>query len=423
MVRSYQCSGCGSAILYNPGTNENICPKCGKKEPISALNANLLNGTFAGKIGPESSDTSGTGAGTVKCPACGGPLPTDTFTSATVCSYCGSSAIVESQLEGDYRPSRIVPFAFGKAEAQKKFRAWSKKGKLTPTEFKSNAIMDRVKATYVPFWLFDYEVDVDMVAKAEKHRKEKNGNVEREITENYDVQRNTTAKYTMVPYAASGDMPAEAMACVEPYDYKPIDEFSMPYLNGFTAEKYVRTDIDMRAEVRKELEEVAYDVTEDTIDGYDKVEVTAKSAVFRQERTEFVLMPAYSLDYTYGGKKFPIYMNGQTGKISGKLPTSKGKGFAYFAIAFGIVALICALISIIFIHKGDFGAAFSGSWIWAIIAFIIGGIAFLVTLGKQSGPSRYARRNYMENKNVQVISKTDRLVNTVTKATTVEEKK
>ena len=62
MVRSYQCSGCGSAILYNPGTNENICPKCGKKEPISALNANLLNGSFAGKIGPESSDTSGTGA-------------------------------------------------------------------------------------------------------------------------------------------------------------------------------------------------------------------------------------------------------------------------------------------------------------------------------------------------------------------------
>lgn len=420
MVRTFQCDGCGSSIAYKPGTNETACPKCGKRVNVSTWNVNMVNGTFSGKLGPESNDTSGAGVGTVKCPACGGELNATEFTSATVCPYCESAAIIESNLQADYKPSRIVPFGFNKEDAKKKFKNWSKKGLLTPGDFKTDVVMNQVQGIYMPYWLFSYDVNVEMQAETENKTTERDGDTEKEITETYRVERNTMAHYESVPYGASNDTPGEPMAIIEPFEYEKMTDFSTPYLVGFEGEKHARLDSDIRSEAKKELEEDAFAATKETITGYDNVNVEMQEATFSHEKTEYVLMPVYKLDYQFRGKKFPIYMNGQTGKIAGKLPTSKLRGLAYFGAALGIVALICALISILLIHKGNFGEAITRWWVWLIIGFIIGGIAFLITKGKQSGFGRYSRRNYMEGKKVTILSKNDRLVNTQTVAHKIE---
>lgn len=425
MVRKYECSGCGGELTYKPGTNEAICARCGKKVLISKLDVDLAQGIFAGKLGPESTDTSGAGstAGAIKCPSCGATIPTDVYTSASVCKYCQSPILIESQLVADYKPSRIVPFSIDKKEAQKKFRDWSKKGTLTPNEFKSNAIMDKVKGVYVPFWLYNYDVNVEMIASCENKRTTREGNVERETTETYSVERSTHGEFDMVPQSASLNIPAGQMRIVEPFDYEKMTAFSMPYLSGFEAEKYARTDADMREEVKEELREVAFSKTEDTITGYDSVHVETKNAAFTKEQTEYVLMPVYTLDYTFHGKKYPIYMNGQTGKIAGSLPTDKLKAFLLFVIATLIPFTICAFISLAFIHEWNFGGAFSKSWIWGIIALIIGGIALLIGKGNQSGFGAFGRAAYLDGGKMQVLSASDRLLKTTTKARTLEEKK
>lgn len=425
MVRKYECPGCGGELTYKPGTNDASCQRCGNKVTISQLDANLMQGIFSGKLGPESSDTSGAGpaAGSIKCPSCGATLPTDIYSSAVVCKYCQSPVIIESQIQADYKPSRIVPFAIDKKEAQKKFREWSKKGSLTPNEFKSNAIMDKVKGIYVPFWLYDYEVNVEMTATCENKHTTREGNVERETTDTYSVERSTQGDFEMVPKAASLNIPADQMRIVEPFDYEKMTAFSMPYLSGFEAEKYARTEADMREEVKEELREVAFSKTEATITGYDDVHVDSKSAAFTKEHTEYVLMPVYTLDYSFRGKKYPIYMNGQTGKIAGALPTDKLKAFLLFIIATLIPFTICGLISLIFIHEGNFGGAFSKSWIWGIIALIIGGIALLIGKGNQQGFGKFGRAAYLKDGKVQVLSSSDRLVKSTTKARTIEEKK
>lgn len=422
MIRTYTCDGCGGELVYRAGSDEAKCARCGKAIPISALNVNLEAGKFSGKIGPETQSTAGDGTVTRKCASCGADLPTGDYTAATVCKYCGSPAIVESQIEGDYRPTRVVPFEFDKKEAQKKFMAWSKKGALTPTDFKQNAIMNQLKCVYVPFWLYDYEVNVEMTAEAENKRTEKDGNTEREIVEIYDVTRNTHGKYNQVPVAASNDIPADEMRILEPYDYSKLREFSMPYLAGYQAEKYAKTDVDLRDDLKEDLKKDAIDATEDTITGYNRVTVKDASAVMFNEQTEYVMMPVYTIDYSFKGKKFPIYMNGQTGKIAGALPTSGLKAFLFFVIAVAIVSVICGLISVLLIHKMDFLAAIQKSWIWGIIALIIGGIATLIARGNQSGFGKYSRRKYLEDEKVIVIQGNDRFVSRSVSTKTVDKK-
>ena len=81
-----------------------------------------------------------------------------------------------------------------------------------------------------------------------------------------------------------------------------------------------------------------------TIAGYDDVQPARADVEFSNEKTEYVMLPVWTLNYTYKGKKYPIYMNGATGKIDGVLPTSSGKVFALFAIIFAAVFIIAFIL-------------------------------------------------------------------------------
>ena len=59
-------------------------------------------------------------------------------------------------------------------------------------------------------------------------------------------------------------------------------------------------------------------------------------------------MPVWLLNYNYKGKMYTFAMNGQTGKVVGKLPRSGGKIAAWFggifAASFGILMLLGGLL-------------------------------------------------------------------------------
>ena len=51
-------------------------------------------------------------------------------------------------------------------------------------------------------------------------------------------------------------------------------------------------------------------------------------------------MPIWMMTYSLGGKNYIFAMNGQTGKVFGALPVSKGKMFILFLVIFIIVFLL-----------------------------------------------------------------------------------
>ena len=45
---------------------------------------------------------------------------------------------------------------------------------------------------------------------------------------------------------------------------------------------------------------------------------------------KYMLFPLYMFELTHQDKKYPFAMNGQTGKVAGKLPIDKGVSRAFF---------------------------------------------------------------------------------------------
>ena len=64
-----------------------------------------------------------------------------------------------------------------------------------------------------------------------------------------------------------------------------------------------------------------------------------------EEKFTYALLPVYMLNIKYEGKMYPFAMNGETGKMIGNIPYSKGKAFRYYLIVFIISFAILCLIS------------------------------------------------------------------------------
>ena len=61
-------------------------------------------------------------------------------------------------------------------------------------------------------------------------------------------------------------------------------------------------------------------------------------------KVQYALLPVYMLSTKWDGKDFLFAMNGQTGKLIGDLPVSKGKFWAWFG---GIAASVTAVLGTI----------------------------------------------------------------------------
>ena len=405
MIRIYTCPNCGAKRVYKAGTNELVCESCGTKALISTITVDMEAGAAQGvKTGPDAITRAEEGT-SIKCPGCNADLELSDNAAAVKCGFCDNTVVIDSRLSGPYRPARILPFKISEKEAKDHFKRWKNSGPLTPASFKE-AAAQKVSGCYVPFWLYDYEVRVSMTAKATRTEKTTQNNTERTTAETYEVIRDTLAVYNDVPESASENYPDSAMKILEPYDYKEFQTFTSPYLAGYTAERYTKTADELRDKVQADLRRDAEEATKATITGYDQLNVTVSDTVFQNERVENVLLPVYKLDYEYNGKKYPIFMNGQTGEIQGKLPKSKLKALLWFLIPFAAVFLIAMILGLV-LTKPESQSFFRQWYAWLIFGGIAGLLAMLITFSKQGGSGPYDRRNYMENRKVQVLSSKD----------------
>ena len=405
MIRIYTCPNCGGKRIYKAGTNELVCESCGTKALISTINVDESAGAAQGvKTGPDAIAENEAGT-SIKCPGCNADLQLKPEDAAVKCGFCDNTVIIDSRLQGAYRPSRILPFKISEKEAKDHFKSWKKSGPLTPKSFKE-ATARKVSGCYVPFWLYDYEVRVSMTAEAKRTEKTTANNAERTTTEKYEVVRDTLAVYNDVPEVASENFPDASMKILEPFEAKDFQTFTAPYLAGYSAEHFTKSAQDLREKVQAELRQDAEEATKATITGYDQLSVTVSNTVFQNERVENVLLPVYKLDYDYQGKKYPIFMNGQTGEIQGKLPKSKLKILLWFLIPLAAVFLIAMILGLV-LTKPESQSFFRQWYAWLIFGGIAALLSMLIVFSKQGGGGPYDRRNYMENRKVQVLSSKD----------------
>ncbi len=334
MVNTYKCPGCGAPIEFDGVQGEMVCDYCGKHVNVSEMNTET--DSYECDVEDATEDKSEYGSfDSYKCSNCGAEILTDEHTSATMCSYCGSPALIKNRLNGELMPAAVIPFRLNKAMAKEKFASWTRKGMLTPSCFKKEATVNSIEGIYVPFWLYDYDAHVDMTADATRVKRERKGDMEYTHTSHYKILREIEASYDKIPADASARMPDDVMDKLEPFDYNDMTKFEMPYLSGYCSEKYnfTKEEINYRAERR--ANSYAFKECRDTIKGYSSIKITNSRTRLRRNRAMYTLFPVWMLNYKYKNKDYFFAVNGQTGKIVGKLPLSKKKMALWF---FGIFA-------------------------------------------------------------------------------------
>jgi predicted RNA-binding Zn-ribbon protein involved in translation (DUF1610 family) len=342
MVITYQCPNCGSSMTYRAEDGKLHCTHCDTVKTVEEMEADRQE--EEGASGESGSDA----MQVFRCPSCGAEILTDEYTMASVCSFCGSPDLIRERMEGEQRPEWIIPFTISRQEAENRFLKWTHNGFLTPRDFTSRPTLDKITGMYVPFWLYDLRAEARIAADCTNTFVTRFGDRETIHTRHFDVRRDVTAEYLRVPADASKKMDDTLMDQMEPFRYDQLRPFEMPYLSGYQAEKFNFPSEELYGRVRSRAEEYAGSSARETIQGYETVLVRDKQVSVTQERAAYALLPVWMLRYRYLGKDYSFTLNGNTGKVIGELPISRGKmifwGLVIGAAAFAALSLGSILI-------------------------------------------------------------------------------
>ena len=276
------------------------------------------------------------------CPSCGAELFCDETTAATSCPYCGNPTVVPGQFHGQQKPDYVLPFKLDKNAAIAALKNFYKGKKLLPKAFSEQNHIEEIKGVYVPFWLFDGQVDADIRYAATHARSFTSGKYRVTQTDHFDVRRAGTLDFRRIPADGSTKMPDAMMDSIEPFDYGELKPFSTAYLPGFLADIYDVPAKDASERAVRRACATADAQMAATAAGYTTCTPVARHVVMPKVRAKYALMPVWMLATRWNGKNYLFAMNGQTGKLIGDLPVSMGRFWAWF---FGIAAPLAAVMA------------------------------------------------------------------------------
>lgn len=341
VVQQYKCPNCGATLIWGADSQKLECEYCRgsftveqiqSKRPAPSLDENV----------DESERTDGLAV--YRCSSCGAELIVDENEASTFCMYCHNATVLKGRVSGDFKPSLVIPFKFGKDKAQEKFKEWCKHRWFLPDDFKSEQQLEKIVGVYIPFWLADCKMDGKLTAIGKSVTTWSTGDIHYTKTREYQVEREAEIDFEKLPADASSKAEDALMDAIEPYDYSGIVPFSMTYLSGFGAEKYSVSSDECLPRVRSRAENASFEVMNRSITGYSTTSITSKSFEPKELTWHYTLLPVWFMTYIHNDKRYFFAINGQTGKQAGTPPISYPKLFAFSSLIGIIGAIIGGLI-------------------------------------------------------------------------------
>ena len=180
-LKEYKCPACGGSIEFDSHLQKMKCPYCDTEFELDTLKEfdeqikreaaqeDDLSG-WQTDAGGEWQEGETDGMNVYTCQSCGGEIIADETTGATNCPYCGNPVIMTAKFKGALRPDLVIPFKLDKKAAKEAYYKHIKGRRLLPKTFRKENHIDEIKGVYVPFWLFDADVNADVRYKATKVR-------------------------------------------------------------------------------------------------------------------------------------------------------------------------------------------------------------------------------------------------------------
>lgn len=366
----YECPNCGGNLRYDIPSKMMACASCDSKfDPYEVSDKN-------GAQEQEEYEVT-----VFRCPQCGGEIYSTDNTAAGFCTFCGSSAVLESRLQKEHRPKYIIPFGQTKEQCKKAYMKMMGKAVFAPKELKSEKHINEFRGIYMPYWIYDVQQgdpDIQLSGTTEMRKGDYI------ITSHYNLDMNLEADYNGIAYDASSSFSDNISGCLAPFDTKAMKEFTPAYLSGFYADS---ADVDTSLYVQ-EAEEFALGETEKFIEQYpnlrkysleERGRTLERKLHSKVDQVNGAMFPVWFMAYKNNDRVAYATVNGQTGKVVADLPVDVPKYLGTSAILtipiflllnrfftvipgilLGIVALIAAVLSFIYYEQIDDIAAKEG---------------------------------------------------------------
>lgn len=346
-LMEYKCPCCGAGLKFSSALQKMKCEYCDSEFDVETLKAYDDALKKAEEKNPEVDTPTGSewapgeqeGMRIYLCQSCGGEVIGDETLAASACPFCGNPVIMKAQFAGDLRPDLVIPFKLDKEAAKKAFEKHLLGKRLLPKVFKSENHIDEIKGVYVPFWLFDAEVDASVQYRGTKTRAWSDFHFNYVETSHYSVFREGRMRFEGIPVDGSKKMQDSMMESLEPFDLGEAVPFQTAFLSGYFADRYDVSETESTPRANERLKISTETALKNTVSGYVTLSQEGCNVRNIGGRSRYALFPVWLMNTTWNGQQYRFAMNGQTGKFVGDLPMDKGAYARWWLLVGGGVAV------------------------------------------------------------------------------------
>lgn len=346
-----KCPNCGGKMFFDPDSQMLKCEYCGCFKRVEKNKNVVENDIERGFAAAEKWNKNE--QATYTCENCGATIIVGADEQAVVCPYCGTSHVVKSGSFEGLRPGAVIPFMVSSSQAAAQAKKWAKKRIFAPRAFKKSLTVENVHGVYEPSFTFDSDTKSSYVGRVGDRHTRTVGSGKNRRTETYIVYRNVSGGYDRffddVTIAASDNLDQQTLDKLAPYRAKDACVYESKYLSGYVADGYKKDlkncwgdakDV-MTREIRSDIRSSLHC---DVVD-YLNVSTKYDSVTFK-----YMLIPVYIMNFLFRKKKYRVFMNGSTAKITGKTPVSPWR--VAIACILG-AALAVLLVWLFYILQGE----------------------------------------------------------------------
>jgi len=340
------CPNCGATMVFDPATGGLYCPYCDHTEALPEDPNRRDEVTEQDFLAAENLESFSWGEDKkqVICSSCGAQIVYDALDSAAVCPFCGANHVMKPNDDRSIPPTGVIPFQVSENQAAENFAKWLKGKLFTPSAAKKSARPDAFKGIYMPYWTYDSDTDSDFTARygIDTHYKDRDGNT-RTRTDWYNTSGSYSEFFDDELVFASTRHDKSILQRIEPFYSDPdhVKPYSPEYLSGFISERYSIGLKDGWNVARQQIESKLNGSISTYIrrsHNADRVASLRFTTQFSNITYKYILVPVWQSAFNYKGTVYQFMVNGQNGKVGGKVPISALR--VLLAVLLGIAAVI-----------------------------------------------------------------------------------
>ena len=325
------CDVCGAALVWDPSQDALSCSHCGNVCPVE-----LREGTLEERP-IESAGAAARGLGletrTLECGTCGARVALGGSATSEACAFCGSASLLAlTDNRNPLSPESLIPLDLARDQAAERFRSWIKGLWFRPNALR-RARLDKAVGLYVPAWTFDCQVDSRWSAEAghyyyvtQSYTVHVNGRSQRRTrrvrkTRWVPARGARSDTYDDIQVIASKGLAPEVAARLGAFDTRELVPYQPEYLAGWAAEEYQVDLLQGWDSAHQRVVDTQYQRCSGDVPGDTQRSLRVQNQI-EDVRWKLVLLPVWSLVYSFRGKHYAVLVNGQTGQVAGEAPYS-----------------------------------------------------------------------------------------------------